>query len=65
MQPREFWALSLWEWWAELDAKVEASEKMDEMLAQAKGGGQGKGGFSKSQWDDARRRFSEQKAARR
>ena len=28
IQPAEFWAMSLWEWWAEFDAKIEEQKAM-------------------------------------
>ena len=63
MQPSEFWRLSPWEWWAELDAKIEAQERIDEALNEAKGGKAKGGGFSRAEWDKARAKHSEKMKA--
>jgi hypothetical protein len=31
MQPSEFWRLSPWEWWSELDAKMKAQEQIEKI----------------------------------
>jgi len=50
MQPSEFWALPIDDWWIELDGKVAENRKMQEAV---KGGSKG-GGFSETEWADAR-----------
>lgn len=49
MAPSEFWKLSPLEWWWEFDAKVEANARLTGS----------RGGFSKAQWDEARRKHKE------
>ena len=53
MQPSEFWGLPVFDWWAELDAKIIEWRMVDEIA----GGGKTKsgGGFSRAEWDKARR----------
>ena len=49
MQPSEFWALSPQEWWWEADAKVRQHKAMTP----------GAGGFSKLEWEEARKKHRE------
>lgn len=53
IQPSEFWALPINDWWIELDAKIEESNRLKEMAEGHKKQG---GGFSRAEWDDARKR---------
>ncbi len=55
MQPSEFWRLPLWDFWAELDAKVIEARKIGELTGKGKSGG----GFSQSEWETARRKHRE------
>lgn len=50
IQPSEFWALAISDWWVELDGKVVENKKMQEV---ANGGSKG-GGFSQAEWAEAR-----------
>lgn len=52
MQPSEFWALPVVDWWVELDAKIKENNKLREI---SEGGAKG-GGFSQAEWADARAR---------
>lgn len=55
MQPSEFWALPIYDWWVELDAKIVESRHMEEITSgRSKGGG-----FSKAEWDKARQAHRE------
>lgn len=55
MQPSEFWGLPIYDWWVELDAKIVESRRMEELS-----NGKAKdGGFSKAQWDKARKEHRE------
>lgn len=58
VQPSEFRALSPAEWWAEFDARMEANDRIEEAVAEAK---RGKQGFTKAEWDAARKAYSEKK----
>lgn len=62
MQPSEFWALSPWEWWIELDAKIEASKRIEERIGEAKSGKKG-GGFTNAEWAAARKKHAEKMKA--
>jgi hypothetical protein len=64
MQPSEFWNLSPAEYWAEFDSKVRTARRVQELADGAKGGKAKGNGFSAQEWDDARRRFKERKAAK-
>jgi len=50
--------LPIYDWWVEFDAKVVEQRRMQEI---ADGGGKAKsgGGFSKAEWDKARRLHKE------
>ena len=54
MQPSEFWRLSPWEWWSELDAKMKAQEQIEKIMGKGKSAG-----FSSGEWDAARKKHSE------
>ena len=62
IQPSEFWRMSPWEWWAELDSRIIANRAIEERLEEAKTGKKPGGGFSGKEWEDARRRHRERKA---
>lgn len=62
MQPSEFRDLSPGEWWAEFDSRMDANDRMQDAVEQAKTGGRAGGGFTSAEWADARRRFKERKA---
>lgn len=55
MQPSEFWQLPVYDWWVELDAKIVESRRIEEMTS----GKATAGGFTKSEWDKARRMHKE------
>ena len=56
MQPSEFWGLPIYDWWVEFDGKVVEQRRIKEIS----GGKTGKdGGFSKAQWDKARKEHRE------
>ena len=59
IQPSEFWRLSPWEWWVEFDAKVAESRRIEERS----GGNKSGGGFSKSEWNAARKKHAEKMKA--
>ena len=63
MQPSEFWNLSPAEYWAEFDSKVRAARRLQELADGGKPGKAKGSAFSSAEWDDARRRFRERKAA--
>lgn len=54
IQPSEFWAMSVAEWWWEADAKIRLSKKMTK----------GTGGISQADWEDARKRHKERMGAK-
>jgi len=58
IQPSEFWAMSVWEWWAELDAKIIENRKIREMSGGRKGGGTNTS-FAPAAWAAARKRHKE------
>lgn len=57
IQPSEFWTLSPAEWWAEFDAKMEAHDRIEEAIGKA--GKPKQAGFTKAQWDAARKAHTE------
>ena len=59
MQPSEFWRLPIDDWWCEFDAKMAEARAMEEKMAEAQGGKAKGGGFTKAEWEDARRRHKE------
>lgn len=63
MQPSEFWALSPWEWWIELDAKLEANKRIEDRLEDAKAGKKGGGAFTRAEWEAARKKHAEKMKA--
>lgn len=62
MQPSEFWALPVADWWAEFDGHVSESRRMEEKMGEMRTGKKG-GAFSKAEWDAARKRHSEKMRA--
>lgn len=59
MQPSEFWRLPICDFWAELDAKIEESERIKEITANAGGKGNGSNVFSRAEWEAARKKHRE------
>jgi len=51
--------LPLCDFWAELDAKIEESERIKETMAGAGGKGNGASVFSREEWDAARKKHRE------
>ena len=64
MQPSEFWRLPVCDFWAELDAKIEESRRMQEMTDGFKSGKSGSNVFSHSEWEEARRKHREKMRAK-
>lgn len=58
IQPSEFWKLPVYDFWAELDAKVIEAEKLREMTAGQKTSGNV---FSREDWEAARAKHREKK----
>jgi hypothetical protein len=54
IQPSEFWAMSVQEWWWEADSKIAVSKRLKK----------GPSGFSEAEWEDARRRHREKMKAK-
>ena len=60
MQPSEFWALPVADWWAELDGKIAEARQLEERLDEIKTGAKPKANvFSREEWEAARRKHSE------
>lgn len=64
MQPSEFWALPVADWWVELDAHIAEAKRLDAKLDEAKGKKSGGSVFTAEQWEDARRRHREKMSDR-
>lgn len=65
MQPSEFWALPVADWWVELDAKIVEARQMEEKLEEMRGKGKGSGNvFSSAEWAEARRKHAEKMRAK-
>ena len=56
MQPSEFWALPLCDFWAELDSKIEEARKLKEMTGEYRNKSNV---FSRDEWEAARRKHRE------
>ena len=52
------------DFWAELDAKIEESRRMQEMTDGFKSGKSGSNVFSHSEWEEARRKHREKMRAK-
>ncbi len=65
IQPSEFWRLSPCDWWAEFDAKMDEADRMEELTAKSGFAPKGGGGFSKAEWDKARRIHAEKMKAKK
>jgi hypothetical protein len=61
MQPSEFWRLPLFDFWTELDSKIEEVNKLKEMT---EGKVKPKGIATAAQWEEGRRRHREKMAVR-
>lgn len=59
MQPSEFWALPLCDFWAELDSKIEEGRRLKEMTDGYKAKPTGGSVFSREEWEAARRKHRE------
>lgn len=62
MQPSEFWALPVVDWWVELDAHIVEAKRLEAKMQEARTGKVSGGGFSSEEWEAARRRHRERKA---
>lgn len=63
MQPSEFWALPVADWWAELDAHIAEARRLEDRLKDAKAGKVGGSAFSEAEWAAARKRHAEKMKA--
>lgn len=58
VQPSEFWEMSTQEFWWEFDAKVETHKRITDGSTMSSNSS---GGFSGSEWSEARKQFSAKK----
>jgi len=65
MQPSEFWALPVADWWCEFDAHLVEARRMEGKMAEARGGKAKGSSFSPDQWDRARKEHAAKMRAKK